>query len=722
MGKIRLFMFIVLLLSINCFVNCNNKKKKDSDESKEKEKQPVLLLSETFIAEHRSTKESPSLYDITTEDITNEGTGKKHESVYLKIYEVNPIYKELSVENVTFPNVNEEELKEGEECYREAVSILTGTEFVEWYERRSAYDLLVKAASLKHPDAMKVVAYGDMMGHFNEAQIHLDYLQELAKYGSPDANMLLGFIYSTGLGNTIRDPRKAFVYYNVAALYSNTLAQMALGYRYLHGINVDKSCDISLEYYKQVAEKVVSSLKITGGQSITKYKLLDELDTSQSQSSLSGPIDKNLLEYYILMADKGDTQACIGLGALYLNGARGVNPSYENAFRYYTIAANEGSGTALGYLGKMYLEGTRVTPQNNLTAFNYFKKSAEKGSPVGQTGLGYMYLFGRGVEVNYTKAFKSFYLATEQTHAEGQLYVGYMYFKGLGVKRDFALAMKYLQAAAQGGSISAFYWLGHMYAKGLGVFSSCDTAVGFYKTVAERGKWGVPFMQAYTNYKKGKYRDALLQYLLFADIGYEIAQSNFAYILDRTNEHIEFFNETNIKEIAFTFWKRSAEQNNPIARIKVGDYLYYGIGTDKDHKQAAEQYKLAADKFANSQALFNLGYMYEHGLGLPKDLHLAKRLYDQAIEMNPEAFVPVTIALLKLKLLFLMESFDLYDYNDFLPTIYTEDFNKILIPIFTFIVVSITILRTAVGVLRRRANMNVLEGNFNVNEGNINFN
>ncbi len=46
--------------------------------------------------------------------------------------------------------------------------------------------------------------------------------------------------------------------------------------------------------------------------------------------------------------------------------------------------------------------------------------------------------------------------------------------------------------------------------------------------------------------------------------------------------------------------------------------------------------------------MFNLGYMYEHGLGLPKDLHLAKRHYDQALDTEPAAALPVTLALTSL--------------------------------------------------------------------------
>lgn len=48
---------------------------------------------------------------------------------------------------------------------------------------------------------------------------------------------------------------------------------------------------------------------------------------------------------------------------------------------------------------------------------------------------------------------------------------------------------------------------------------------------------------------------------------------------------------------------------------------------------------------SNAQAMFNLGYMHEHGQGLPFDLHLAKRYYDQALEVDHAAKLPVTLAL-----------------------------------------------------------------------------
>lgn len=46
--------------------------------------------------------------------------------------------------------------------------------------------------------------------------------------------------------------------------------------------------------------------------------------------------------------------------------------------------------------------------------------------------------------------------------------------------------------------------------------------------------------------------------------------------------------------------------------------------------------------------MWNLGWMYENGKGVPRDFHLAKRHYDLALETNSEAYMPVTLALMKL--------------------------------------------------------------------------
>ena len=69
---------------------------------------------------------------------------------------------------------------------------------------------------------------------------------------------------------------------------------------------------------------------------------------------------------------------------------------------------------------------------------------------------------------------------------------------------------------------------------------------------------------------------------------------------------------------------------------------------DPDLQVAARYYRLAAERNSNPRALYNLGFMYQFGLGLKRDFPLAKRQFDSAIVASGrsgEANVPVALAL-----------------------------------------------------------------------------
>lgn len=103
---------------------------------------------------------------------------------------------------------------------------------------------------------------------------------------------------------------------------------------------------------------------------------------------------------------------------------------------------------------------------------------------------------------------------------------------------------------------------------------------------------------------------------------------------------------------ALQYLGRAASQGYAPARVRLGDYHYYGWGTEIDFTLAASQYRTASDQLHSAQAMFNLGYMHEQGLGVKQDIHLAKRFYDMAAEASTDAKVPVALALAKLSFLF----------------------------------------------------------------------
>ncbi|KAL1514063.1 hypothetical protein ABEB36_003386 [Hypothenemus hampei] len=535
---------------------------------------------------------------------------------------------------------------EAKKIYETAAALLTKTR----PDKPKIYEMFMDASNKGNLQAKAAIAWAKLFGTTLKQDIYVakTMFEELSLLGHPDGHMGMGFLYASGLYVNVSQS-KALVHYLFGALGGNIWAQMTMGYRYFAGAGVISSCEKSLDFYRQVADTVSQGVSFSGGAAIQRIRLLDELENGYT----SGILDNDLFEYYQLLAEKGDVQAQVGLGQLHYQGGRGVDLDYRKAMHYFTQAANAGNAMAMAYLGKIYLDGSDEVEANNETALKYFKKASELNNPVGLSGLGLMYLYGRGVDRDYNKAFKYFMAAADQGWVDGQLQLGNMFFSGLGVKKDYKLANKYFNLASQSGHVLAYYNLGQMHAKGTGMLRSCTTAVELFKNVAERGRWGELLMQGHSDYREGRYNEAFVQYALLAELGYEVAQSNAAFMLDRGEVPMFQPNEAFVR--ALLYWSRGASQGYSAAQVKVGDYYYYGLGTFVDYETAATQYRIAAEQQHNAQAMFNLGYMHEQGLGISKDIHLAKRWFDLAAETSVDAKVPVTLALCKLNFLFTIE-------------------------------------------------------------------
>ncbi|XP_068609694.1 protein sel-1 homolog 1 [Brachionichthys hirsutus] len=561
--------------------------------------------------------------------------------------------------------------EEAEEQYQTFLRMLNVTS--RKTQKKELYEKLLKVAQKGHHKAMEKVAYAMLFGDYMKQNITRarEMFEKLAIEGSPKAQTALGFLYAAGLGVN-SSQAKALVYYTFGALGGNLVAHMILGYRYWGGVGVPQSCESALTHYKLAANQVASDVSLTGGSAVQRIRLQDEVENPGSNS---GMLEEDLIQYYQFLAEKGDVQAQVGLGQLHLHGGRGVEQNPQRAYDYFTQAANAGNTHAMALLGKMYSEGSEYIAQDNNTALQYFKKASDLGNPVGQSGLGMAYLYGRGVQVNYELALKYFQKAAEQGWVDGQLQLGTMYYNGIGVKRDYKQALKFFNLASQSGHILAFYNLAQMHATGTGVMRSCHTAVELFKNVCERGRWSERLMTAYGSFKEGDTDAALVQYLLLAEQGYEVAQSNVAFVLDQKGVNIFSENETYPR--ALLHWTRAAAQGYTVARIKLGDYHFYGYGTDVDYETAVIHYRLASEQQHSAQAMFNLGYMHEKGLGIKRDVHLAKRFYDMAAEASPDAQVPVFLALCKLGLIYTLQYLQDLNLNELISQV---DLDQVLGP------------------------------------------
>ena len=87
--------------------------------------------------------------------------------------------------------------------------------------------------------------------------------------------------------------------------------------------------------------------------------------------------------------------------------------------------------------------------------------------------------------------------------------------------------------------------------------------------------------------------------------------------------------EANDMPLAFEEFRASAEQGHIDAQFNLGLMYEQGIGVGKDERQAIAWYRKAAEQ-GNSNAQFNLAVLYENGRGSAVDFKQANQWYRKA--------------------------------------------------------------------------------------------
>ncbi|KAJ1649416.1 ERAD-associated protein, partial [Dispira simplex] len=411
-----------------------------------------------------------------------------------------------------------------------------------------------------------------------------------------------------------------------------------------------------------------------------------------SQRDLRDPsVVADLLEYYRYMADRGDLKYELSLALVYYRGTVTTEPNFPAALRRLrSIVAKQAVTDLKAFNGPRYQDPLGNSPVDGSWPESYFQalessKLSEEDELAGQAAsiLGEMYIRGDGVRANNQTAYYWLQRAVERGSGHGMYWIGVFYWDGTIVPRNkevasqwftqgasrgdvgswtqlgiwykehktFSAAYKHLAVAARAGSILAMYHMGLLFLRGLGVEKSCENAVAYFKQVAEQADWlysPIPHERRPMN--EDLQVNSLIRYSLAAEMGYPTAQLNLAWLIEQAED--SGLNTMTLNrlgaQLALSSWTRAANQGNADARVKMGDYYYYGRGTHRDLKKAASCYQLAAENQMNPVAMWNLGWMHENGLGVPQDFHLAKRCYDRAAVTYPKGSLAVGVSLIRL--------------------------------------------------------------------------
>ncbi|KXS12751.1 HCP-like protein [Gonapodya prolifera JEL478] len=549
-------------------------------------------------------------------------------------------------------------------------------------------------------------------------------------------------LYASGIGAP-RDQGKALLYTTFGALGGDEASEMALAYRYMVGLGIQKSCPESLYWYRRAAQRVISHYHKHGplgpilpSDVIPLSALYGGVfgpgasgsDAPRAPSGSNAVTEADILQFWQYQAERGDPGTAVQLGRWHIdNGEPGDGRDPEQARGWFERAVGkevveearlarvqevevgepvdvtpppvgragrrhpgEHQGAAAAELGAMYLRGRGVS-QSNATARVYYEIFAQADMAVAIEVLGCFLLDG---SAGYTRdrktALSMWAWAAERGGISAMGRMGEWHF----TKGEYLGAIKYVAPAAKGGHLPSMYLLGEMYADGLGMEKSCDLGTSFLKSVVERLH---PLKEPLAATAQNLYlHGSLSTSYLWA----EAAQVSVAWLIDRGAYAVpgSIGRELIPKgmsewEVALAYWNRAATQGNADARVKVGDYYLRGWGLKPAEDRAEEkttaskesqQEKTSASSgstasknkilsrppgqqlishtssfaalmdevtFLFSAGMFNLAWMYENGIGVEQDFHLAKWYYDRTLAVNPQSYLPVSLALTKLSLL-----------------------------------------------------------------------
>ena len=574
---------------------------------------------------------------------------------------------------------------------------------------KRAVDALAAAAAFDDPDAMFLLGEMNLHGNFShprDPRRAFEWYSKLAELdGNATAQYMLGLLHATGIGGAQKDQARSMLFHNFAAEQGHIRSEMTLGYRHHAGIGTSRDCNKAVNYYKRVADKVMNYRRSgpPGGNPFVRnsYRWV-EADggaygegASASSSGVNARQDggftsniDDVLEYLSLKESSGDYGATFQLGKHYYEPPRGYKRNLRKAQRQFMKIARaywtkdgkvnskspkgieKTAGQAAAYIGRMFLRGEGME-QNFDKAKTWFNRGVSSGDAYAQYHLGIMYQEGFGVQKDGPRAATYFKTAAEQGLAVAQSATGILFLD----QGDVETAGRYFELAASAGVTEAFYYLAELYNNGLGRDRNCHLATVYFKVVAERGEaLHSAIVEANAAYERGDFERAFIPTMMAAEQGREHAQANAAYLLDHQTSVIKSSipllsspaksSSKLLKnpELALVYYTRSAKQANVDSLVKMGDYYLAGVSStteaepapvpspSADTDKAVTCYTTAAEGHHSAQALWNLGWMHENGVGsVSQDFYMAKRYYDLAYEVNKEAYLPVKLALLKLR-------------------------------------------------------------------------
>lgn len=215
----------------------------------------------------------------------------------------------------------------------------------------------------------------------------------------------------------------------------------------------------------------------------------------------------------------------------------------------------------------------------------------------------------------FAEALQDWQAASAAGDARGALYVGVLYDSGLGVTQDYAKAMDWYRRAADAGSAAGAFNIGVLHDSGLGVDKDPGEAASWYARAAAKG------------FGRAEYNLAMLYE---AGAGVPRSRMRAAALYRSAASHGILAARAHLTALGeqFTDAPRTP-RDTAMQDFQAAQKVFLNRGP-AEAAQAAVLFRRAAEQH-NSLAEYDLGYCYEHGLGVQRDRVEAYNWYQHAI-------------------------------------------------------------------------------------------
>uniref|UniRef100_A0A3B5AKH5 Uncharacterized protein n=1 Tax=Stegastes partitus TaxID=144197 RepID=A0A3B5AKH5_9TELE len=354
-------------------------------------------------------------------------------------------------------------------------------------------------------------------------------------FGNHKASLLLATIHLSGLGHPVNQ-QQGHVYSLIGASGDDRFALMHAGYKHTQGIDgFPKDIDMAYSYYSNVGAQ--SNTDISHVHENKQYALEriyinneEDLKTLMHETS-------DVLQYIKYQAERGDIASQKRLGTMLYWGQNGLSKDVAGAVKWFKRSAMQMKDPSAMYDYSILLMKGQGVKRNYTRGFQLLKKAAAmvSGSINALNGLGWYH----GIVLNdHKNAVKYFEQAALNGSEDGMFNLGIYHLNGKNLDRprrnESAAFQQFLNASRFGhvaASVEAAWYLSTGSLEG--VSQDVERAVIMLKKVCEQnGHLGFMIREALQAYLQGARQDAFVKYVLAAETGLGLAQSNAAHLCE----------------------------------------------------------------------------------------------------------------------------------------------------------------------------------------------